>query len=304
MILKKLGVTDVQIPEIGLGTWQYRAGSEPLRKGLDSGALFVDTAEAYGTEPIVADAIAGIRNRIFLATKVSPTHFRQKELFKAVDQSLRSLRTSYLDLYQLHEPNDRIPLEETLGAMEELVDAGKIRFVGVSNFNLRQLQRAQTVMRKHPIVSNQVRFNLIDRTIKPDLLDYCRQNCITIIAYSPLGRQFQNILDCDPGGLLAQFGKRNQKTAAQVTLNWCLCHEGVVAIPKGNSVSHVVENCGASDWRLKAEELQQLNDGILFRRRSDFESLLRKSVPSPIRRIVRKFRSLTPRSLRRRLACL
>src|SRR3954465_723343 len=119
MLSRKLGVSDVQIPEVGLGTWHYEAGSEPLRKGLDSGALFIDTAESYGTEPVVAEAIAGRRDRTFLASKVSSSHFRRADVLKAADSSLMRLRTDHIDLYQLHEPNEQIPIEETLGAMEE-----------------------------------------------------------------------------------------------------------------------------------------------------------------------------------------
>ena len=136
MNLKELGQTGLKISEIGLGTWNYQGGVEPLLAGLTQGALFIDTAESYGSEPVVGEAIRGMRDYIFLATKVSPEHFRYHEVLRAADASLCRLGVDYIDLYQLHYPNSKLPVEETLGAMEDLVKAGKVRFIGVSNFSL------------------------------------------------------------------------------------------------------------------------------------------------------------------------
>jgi len=301
MLFRKLGASDVHIPEIGIGTWHYEAGPEPLRKGLDSGALFIDTAESYGTEPVVADAIAGRRDHVFLATKVSPSHFRRADVLKAVDNSLQRLCTDRVDLYQLHEPNEQIPIEETLGAMEELVDAGKVRFIGVSNFSVTQLQRARRAMRKYTIVSNQVRFNLIDRTISESLLPYCQSNNITVIAYSPLARGFHHIADSDPKGVLVKLSKATGKTLVQIALNWCLCHEGVVVIPKGNSVEHVLEDCGASDWQLTKEQVRELDEAIVFRRRGRFDAIIRRSLSPEMKKTIQALARLMPPSLRRHL---
>lgn len=300
MIFKELGTTGVRIPEVGLGTWSYHAGPEPLRKGLDAGALFIDTAESYGTETVVAETISGRREQVFLATKVSPENFRRTDVLKAADNSLRRLRSDYIDLYQLHQPNDSIPVEETLGAIGELVEAGKVRFIGVSNFSVTQLQRAQQATRKHPIVSNQVRYNLVDRTINTDLLPYCQANNITILAYSPLARGLQHILDCDPQAILAKTARATGRTTAQVALNWCLCQQGVVVIPKGNSIEHVVENCGASDWRLNTEQMLELDELIVFRRRGGFESLLRQHLPPVVKRRIQSLVHLLPGQFRRR----
>jgi diketogulonate reductase-like aldo/keto reductase len=299
MLGKELGETGAQIPEIGLGTWQYTSGPGPLRKGLEAGAYLVDTAESYGTEPAVAEAIAGRRERVFLATKVSPAHFRKRDVIKAADASLRRLRTDLIDLYQLHEPSGSIPLEETLGAMEELVDAGKVRFVGVSNFSLAQLKQAQSAMHRHPIVSNQVRYNLIDRTISDELLPYCQAHHITVIAYSPLGRGLQHILDCDASGALKQIGDALGRTQSQVALNWCIAQTGVVAIPGSNSESHIVENCGASGWRLNPEQLRELDQKIGFRRRSGLEIFLRRRLPPSCKKGIQRLVRSLPRSLRR-----
>src|SRR2546422_865839 len=141
MTTKPLSNTGVSIPEGGLGTWEYYAGPEPLRRGLEAGALFIDTAEMYGNEAVVGRAIKGVRDSVFIATKVSPEHFRLDDVLKAADGSLQRLGIDRIDLYQLHWPNERIPVEETLAGMERLVDAGKVRFIGVSNFSVAQLAR-------------------------------------------------------------------------------------------------------------------------------------------------------------------
>jgi len=298
---KPLGQTAIELPEIGLGTWDYRAGPAPLRAGLDAGALFIDTAESYGSESVVAEAIRGLRESVLLATKVSRNHLRPAEVLAAAEQSLRRLRTDWIDLYQIHEPNPAVPLEETLGAMEELVDAGKVRFIGVSNFSVHELERARQKMRKHPIVSNQVRYNLADRSIEGGLLAYCRARDITVIAYSPLGRELQRLRDCDPHGILTEVAREVGKNVPQVALNWCLYHDGVVAIPKGNSIGHVLDNCGASGWRLSAGQFRQLDEGILSRRRTRVDSLLRRLVPNRAGPFLKKCIRRLPSTLRRKL---
>jgi diketogulonate reductase-like aldo/keto reductase len=162
---KALGKTGVLVPEIGLGTWQYRGGVEPIKKAIVLGSSLVDTAESYCTEEIVGEAVKRLRNRVFITTKVSPKHFRYSDVLLAADRSLERLRSDYIDLYQLHWPNRTVPIEETMGAMEELVDRGKIRFIGVCNFSVSELRKAQTAMSKYRLVSNQVCYSLVKRKI-------------------------------------------------------------------------------------------------------------------------------------------
>lgn len=263
MELKPLGNTDVMVPEIGLGVWRYSGGVEPLRRGIELGAFLIDTAEMYGTENVVGQAVKGIRDRVFIATKVSPDHLRYDDVRRAAEASLRRLETPYIDLYQIHWPNPYIPIQESMRAMEALVDAGVIKYIGVSNFSLNQLREAQAAMRKYPIVSNQVLYNLNRRQIEWDLLPYCQQQRITIIAYTPL----------DDGRLATRrpfsLGQRMQalelvaaqvqKTLAQVALNWCTSRPSVIAIPKSNSLARVAENCQASGWRLSQEQIRFLD---------------------------------------------
>jgi diketogulonate reductase-like aldo/keto reductase len=274
---KELGKTGVLLPEIGLGTWQYRGGVEPIKRAVSLGSSLVDTAESYGTEEIVGEAVKEVRNRVFIATKVSPRHFRRSDVLTAADKSLQRLRTDYIDLYQLHGPNCAVPIEETMGAMEELVDKGKIRFIGVSNFSVPELRRAQKVLSKHGLVSNQVRYSLVDRSVEVDLLRYCAANKITVIAYSPLARGMNHIKEKDPRAIVGKVAILASKTEAQVALNWCISRENVIAIPKASSVDHVIQNCAASDWRLSPEQNRLLEEGVKFRRRGRAEVALRRA---------------------------
>ena len=264
---KRLGDTDVELPEIGFGTFYYKGGTEPLREAVRLGASLIDTAEVYGTEEVIGSAIKGIRDRVFLATKVSPTHFRRPDVLRAAEGSLERLQTDHIDLYQLHRPNYTIPIEETMAAMEELVDRGQVRFIGVSNFSVRELKKAQAALSRYRIVANQVRYSLVDRTIETDLLEYCQRNRITVIAYSPLGRGLDHLKEMDPSNTLDTVAVNVGKTIAQVVLNWCISKDGVIAIPKADLIGHVEEDCGASGWGLPAAEEQLLEQVIACRRR-------------------------------------
>lgn len=301
MMVKELGLTGVRIPEVGIGTYDYHAGPELLRRGIESGAAFLDTAESYGTEAVAGEAVRGIRDRVFIATKVSPQHFRAADLRNAVDASLRRLGVDTIDLLQLHYPNPAIPIQETMGAMGDLVDAGKVRFCGVSNFSVDQLREAQKALGKHPVVSNQVRYNLIDRTIEAGLLQYCQAQRINVIAYSPLAKSLGRIADCDPTGTIAGIARATGKSPAQIAINWCLTKDGVVAIPKGGSQEHILENCGASDWRLSPEQIALLDAKVYYRRRNWLDRLARQSLPRPLRSIAAQAVRYLPRSLRRRV---
>ncbi len=260
---KELGATGVQLPEIGLGTWQYRGGTEPLRKGISLGAFLIDTAEMYGTEGVVGDAIKDRRDRVFIATKVSGDHLRYDEVLKAAEGSLRRLATDHIDLYQVHWPDPRVPIRETMRAMEALVETGKVNFIGVSNFSVTELQEAQEAMGKHTIVSNQVLYNLLERDIEEDLLPYCEEQRITVMAYTPLAKgklvAKSSLRHKRAMEALRNIARETGKTVAQVALNWCIAKPAVIAIPKAGSVEHVIEDCGATGWRLSPEHLEALS---------------------------------------------
>jgi diketogulonate reductase-like aldo/keto reductase len=274
--LRKLGNTGVRIPAIGIGTWRYSGGVGPLQAGLALGACFIDTAESYGNEDVVAKAIQGRRNDVFIATKVSPAHFHYSDVIQAAERSLQRLRTDRIDLYQLHWPNHTVPIAETMRAMENLVDSGKIRFIGVSNFVGRDLKNAQKALRKHKIVANQVRYNLIDRTIESGLLEYCRQQGITVIAHSPLSNTLQAIRHHDPENILESIATAKAASVAQVAIHWCALQRDVVVIPKSNSVEHVEENCRSLEFQLSPQEIEMLNITVRFNRRGMLETEARR----------------------------
>jgi diketogulonate reductase-like aldo/keto reductase len=267
MELKPLGNTGVMVPEIGLGVWKYRGGVEPLRRGIELGAFLIDTAEMYRTEDVVGQTVKDIRKQVFIATKVSGGHLRYDEVLHAAEASLRELETDYIDLYQIHWPNSRVPIKETMRAMETLVDRGIVRYIGVSNFSVGQLHAAQVAMSKYPIVSNQVLYNLNSREIEDDLLPYCQQHNVTIIAYTPLddGRLASKSRFRRGRGMkaLEEVASQVQKTLAQVALNWCISHPHVIAIPKSDSVTRTEENCRASGWRLSPEQRQLLDEAFM-----------------------------------------
>jgi diketogulonate reductase-like aldo/keto reductase len=278
--MKELGGTGVVVPEIGLGTWKYTGGNEPLRRGIELGAFLIDTAEMYRTEDAVGRAVKGIRERVFIASKVSGSNLRYDRVLRAAENSLRLLDTGYIDLYQIHWPNSGVPIAETMMAMEELVDAGMVKYIGVSNFSARELAEATAVMTRYPIVSNQVLYNLKRRDIERELLPYCRQNAITVLAYTPLADGSLAVGAAppdEPGSALRRtadrfLGRHRERealrsvaaqvgrTPAQVALNWCTAQPSVVAIPKSNSLARTEENCGASGWRLTEEHRQLLDE--------------------------------------------
>ena len=148
---------------MALGTWQYRGGVEPLRARISVEGVFIDTAQSYKTEEVAGQAIRGMRDRVFVATKALPRHFRRQEIIHAAEQSLKRMNTDYIDLYQLHWPNYSIPIAETMSAMEQLVELGKVRFIGVSSFSRREFAKAQRVLSTNMIASDQVRYSLVDQ---------------------------------------------------------------------------------------------------------------------------------------------
>jgi diketogulonate reductase-like aldo/keto reductase len=268
MELKRLGNTNMMVPEIGLGLWKYKGGVEPLHRGIELGAFLLDTAEVYGTEGVTGRAIKGIRDKVFVATKVSGSHLRHDDVLKAAEASLRELETDYIDLYQIHWPNSSVPIKDTMRAMEALVDRGQVKYIGVSNFSVSELQEAQAAMRHHPIVANQVLYNLNDRDIERDLLPYCQKHPVTILAYTPLddGRLAKkpNLWRGRSRGMkvLAEVAAQRKKTLGQVALNWCTSRPNVVAIPKSDSVDRTEENCGASGWRLSPAQIEALGEAF------------------------------------------
>ncbi len=271
MKFKRLGNTDLEVAAVGMGTWGIggfsggitsadRHQAEALRHGIELGMTHIDTAESYGaghSEEVVGEAVRGVRDRVFIATKVSPEHFHYDDVIKAADRSLRRLEVSYIDLYQLHWPSPRIPIEETMRAMEHLLQNGKIRFIGVSNFSVNQLREAQEALSQAEIVSNQVEYSLMNREVERELLPYCQKEKITIIAYSPLARG--ELLSGRSKQILHEVSTKYGRTPAQVAINWLISKSNVVAIPKAATIEHLEENAGASRWGISNDDANLLD---------------------------------------------
>ena len=185
------------------------------------------------------------------------TNLRHDDVIKAADSSLKRLATDHIDLYQLHWPNPSIPIAETMSAMDRLVEEGKVRFIGVSNFSVALLKEAQAAT-SNGIVSNQVPYSLVNRGIERDTLPYCQANGVTVIAYSPLEAGLTRLRSGLRGGELEKVAEATSKTEAQVALNWCVSKDGVIAIPKSDSAERTEENCNASGWSLSAEQVRLL----------------------------------------------
>ena len=265
-----------EVPVLGQGTWKMGEDSAKrlseiaaLRLGLDLGMTLIDTAEMYGqggSEEVIAEAISGRRADVFLVSKVYPHNSTRQGAVAACDRSLRRLKTDYLDLYLLHWRGS-VPLTETIGAFRSLKAAGKIRDYGVSNFDREDMEEAAAVPGGQAIATNQVLYNLMRRGVEWDLLPWCRQRKISIMAYSPIeqGRL---------SGKVAALARRRGVTPVQVALAWLLHQEGVIVIPKASNQSHVRENRAALDLTLTDADLAELDK--LFpppRRKSGLEML-------------------------------
>jgi diketogulonate reductase-like aldo/keto reductase len=264
---RELGKTGEKVPTIGMGTWRignFHSQDEKaeqvraLRRGVELGMNFIDTAEMYGggrSEQLVGDAVGDMRDSIFIASKVSPDHLHQGDLVAACEGSLRRLGTRYIDLYQIHWPNPSVPIRETMSAMEQLVREGKIRYVGVSNFSLRETADAMDALSKSELVSNQVEYSLAKRSVEDELLPYCQKEGVTVIAYSPLAKgSIQE--SWIPDALLAKY----RVTPAQAMLNWVTRRDGVIAIPKAGRVDHVEQNATSASPRFTSEEYDSMAD--------------------------------------------
>src|SRR5438094_9286236 len=220
MLEREFGSAAVKVPVVGQGTWNMRRdGLEALRTGIELGMTHIDTAELYtGAEEVIAEAIRGIRSKIFLVSKVLPSNASYKGTLRACDASLKRLKTDYLDVYLLHWWSGAHPIADTMRAMEELVAAGKIRHIGVSNLDVDQLKQAQKAPAREKIVCNQVLYHLRSRGIENRLLGYCESQGIAVVGYSPFGQGDFPSLNSKQGKALATIAERHGHTPRQTAL--------------------------------------------------------------------------------------
>jgi diketogulonate reductase-like aldo/keto reductase len=253
----------VAVPVLGQGTWgmgetpaMRRSEIDALQAGLDLGMRLIDTAEMYGdgaAEEVVGQALAGRRDDCFLVTKVYPHNASRKGTIAACERSLRRLGTDRIDLYLLHW-RGQVPLAETVAAFGELMQAGKIRHWGVSNFDVADMEELLGVPGGAAVSTNQVLYNLARRGIEYDLLPWCAQHALPVMAYSPLEQT--RLLDDEALGRIAAA---HAATPAQIALAWVLRQDRVIAIPKAGSVAHVRQNHLALELALGGGELAELD---------------------------------------------
>jgi len=256
-----------RIPILGQGTWgmgesRSKRNSEiaALRLGLDLGMTLIDTAEMYGeggAEEVVGEATANRRAEVFLVSKVYPHNATRTGAVEACERSLRRLKTDSLDLYLLHW-RGTVPLVETLAAFQALRESGKIRDYGVSNFDAPDMEEAALLPGGDEIVTDQVLYNLANRGIEWDLLPWCRERGIVVMAYSPIEHASGGRSALLTNRVLKRIAARHHVTPAQIALAWLL-QQDVVAIPKASKLEHVRENRGALEITLTENDLKELD---------------------------------------------
>lgn len=241
---------------LGKGRHRQSVEEEALRTGLSLGMTLIDTAELYGSEQLIGRVIAGQRDQVFLVSKVWPSHATESAIPRACEASLSRLGTDYLDLYLLHWPNGVADLAGVVRAFEKLRSAGKTRAWGVSNFKVRDIEGLFRIPRGNRCATNQVPYSLENRDIERDVLPWCVQHGLPVMAYSPLGGPGANLLR-DP--TLARIGAAHGCSAAAVALAWTIRSGNVIAIPESGSPTHVKENAVALSLSLTPQELQALD---------------------------------------------
>lgn len=262
MQFRQFGPTRRDVPIVGQGTWEIdedrrELAVEALRRGLDEGMTHIDTAEMYGdAELLIAEAISGRRDEVFLVSKVLPQNASTTGVIEACERSLSRLRTDRLDCYLLHW-RGRIPLRETFAGFEQLVRSGKILSFGVSNFDVSDLDEALHIVGPGRIACNQVLYNLEERAIEHEVIPWCNRNGAAVVAYSPFGHgRFPD--EHSPGGrVLAEIAAAHEATPRQIALAFLT--RRAFAIPKASTPEHAAENAGAGDLKLSEREVAQID---------------------------------------------
>ena len=275
MIAHRFGATGREVPVVGQGSWNIPLRGEraeeakrAIRRGIELGMVHIDTAEMYGdggSEKLVGDAIAGLpREALFLVSKVLPSNAGYVATQRACEATLKRMRVEYLDCYLLHWRGP-VPIGETMRALEKLQSDGKIRALGVSNFDVDDLEDARAELQTGRIACNQVLYHLTERTIEDHELPYCREHDIAVVAYTPFGR---GEWETGPGvHALEAVAAKHAATPRQVSLAFLTRDDLAFAIPKSSTVAHVDENAGAGELRLDADDIAAIDRAYPKRRR-------------------------------------
>ena len=249
---------------IGQGTWYIDHGDRrravaALRRGIDLGMTHIDTAEMYGdAELVIAEAIAGRRDDIFLVSKVLPSNASRRSTITACERSLARLKTDRLDCYLLHWRGS-YPFAETIAAFEQLISAGKIRSWGVSNFDADDLEEMLTVAGKGKIACNQVLYHVQERAIEHAVIPWCKAHGVAVVAYSPFGHNDFPSSRGKAGEVLQRIADAHGASPRQVALSFLTREPYLFAIPKASTPEHAAENAGAGDLVLSKDEIAAID---------------------------------------------
>jgi diketogulonate reductase-like aldo/keto reductase len=261
---RPFGSVGTEVSVVGQGTWQMDGRNDAgaiaaLRSGLDLGMTHIDTAEMYGeAEPLVARAIDGRRDEVFLVSKVLPSNASRAGTVKACERSLARLKTDRLDCYLLHWRGS-YPLEDTFSAFEELKQSGKILSWGVSNFDADDLDEALSIAGEGKIACNQVLYHLQERAIEHAVIPWCEKHKVAVVAYSPFGQGRFPSLSSAGGQVLKEIADAHGATSRQVALAFLTRRPSVFAIPKASSAEHAADNAAAGDLRLASQEVERID---------------------------------------------
>ena len=253
-----------EVSVIGQGTWYLDRGDRKaavtaLRRGIELGMTHIDTAEMYGdAELVIADALEGKRDGLFLVSKVLPSNASKRGTVTACERSLKRLKTDHLDCYLLHWRGS-YPLSETVAAFEDLKRAGKIRSWGVSNFDGDDLNELLSVAGDGKIACNQVLYHLKERTIEHAVIPWCERHGVAVVAYSPFGHNDFPLRRSPSGEVLHKIAAKHKATPRQVALAFLTRETTVFAIPKASNAEHAAENAAAGDLKLDASEIAALD---------------------------------------------
>ena len=261
---RQFGSDGPPVAVIGQGTWYIDRGDRQravaaLRRGIDLGMTHIDTAEMYGdAELVIADAIAGRRDEVFLVSKVLPSNASRRGTIAACERSLRRLKTDSLDCYLLHWRGS-YPLAETVAAFDELLGAGKIRSWGVSNFDAGDLDEMLDVAGEGRIACNQVLYHLRERAIEHAVIPWCRQHGVAVVAYSPFGHDDFPSPRSEAGAVLQTIAEAHRASPRQIALAFLTREASVFAIPKASSEGHAADNAAAGELVLGRDEIAVLD---------------------------------------------
>lgn len=259
-----------KIPVIGLGTWgiggffeadtsQEKKEIHIIREGIKLGLTHIDTAEIYGhgqTEKEIGKAIKKFdREKIFITTKVWKTNLYYNNIIKSLESSLKRLQTDYVDLYLIHWPNPNIPIKKSMEAMEYLAEQGKIKAIGVSNFSIQEINQAQKHLKKYKVVANQIEYNLLRREAEKNIIPFCKNHNILIIAYRPLAK---GELAHKGIKILDDIAKKYNKINSQIAIKWLISQKNVVVIIKSSNINHIKHNINVFGWELEPQDKEQL----------------------------------------------